>query len=190
MVSKDKPLTPMQKLFCAYYVADPEFNATRAATEAGFSANSAKVKACQLLQQPNIQAEVDRLSKGVLYRIGVTTIGVVSETRNLAYSNMIDYAKQDDSGRPVFTNGQMSIDLSKTTRAQMAAVQEIVTDTWEEGKGEDKVTHIRTKLKLHNKMPALEALGRRLNAFPTKVTVGGEGGGPIRFTLERIGGKK
>lgn len=190
MPAKDKPLTPMQKLFCHNYVADPDFNATRAAIASGFSAKSAKVKACQLLQQPNIQAEIDRLSKGVLYRLGVTTIGVVSEARNLAFSNILDYTKLGEDGNPILTNGQLVIDLSNTTRGQMSAVQELTTTTWEEGEGKDKVMHVRTKLKLHPKLPAIEALGRRLNAFPNKLEVGGRNGGAITFKLERIGGIK
>lgn len=182
MAVKPSKLTMMRKVFCAEYVADPDFNATQAAIRAGFSAKSAKVKACMMLQDENVQAEIERLSKGFLYQLGVTTIGIVSEAKKIAYSNMLDFGTIDD-------DGQFNISLPND-RSLMAAVQEVVTDTWTEGKGEDKEKHTRTRLKLANKMPAIELLGRRLNAFPDRVEVGGKDGGPIHFTVERMGIKQ
>jgi phage terminase small subunit len=172
-------LTIKEKLFCAEYVADPDFNATEACIKAGYSARSAKVKASQLLDKPAIQEEIERLTNSMMYRIGVTALGVAVELRKIAYSNALDYGFVDQEGEFV-------VNLKESTRAQMAAVAEITTETWTEGKGEEKSTHRRTKLKLAPKTPALEILGRKFERFSQKHEIAGKNGGPVKFLLERI----
>ena len=54
-------LTDKQKMFCAEYIID--FNATRAAIEAGYSEKTANVTSSQYLAKPSIQEEINRLMK-------------------------------------------------------------------------------------------------------------------------------
>lgn len=51
-----KPLTPKEKTFVAEYLKDK--NGARAAREAGYAPNSAKVTAANLLTKPNVKAAV------------------------------------------------------------------------------------------------------------------------------------
>jgi len=174
----------MQQRFCWEYVSDPKFNATQAAIRAGASEKSAHVKASQWLDKPEIQREIERLSKRVMYMLGITALSVAREVKKIADANPCDYGRINE-------NGQFIVDLTTTTREQMAAVQEIVTDESVSGEGENKVIHRRTRLKLQPKLQANEFLGRSTNAFPSRHEHTGAGGGPIHFTLERIGiGKK
>lgn len=58
----DRPtpeLTDKQKMFCAEYIKD--FNATRAATDAGYSAKTAKNIAHDTLTKVHVQDEIQRL---------------------------------------------------------------------------------------------------------------------------------
>jgi phage terminase small subunit len=177
-------LTAMQQDFCYEYVNDPECNATQAAIRAKFSPKSAHVKASQMLDMPAVQKEIDRLNKAAAYKIGLTSATVLRGVKRLAEANMCDYGY-------ITAEGDFVIDLKTTTREQMEAVQEMITDTWTEGKGDDKTVHRRTRLKLVPKLAAWEMLGRKTNAFPQKHEHTGEGGGPIHFTVEIIGqGKK
>jgi phage terminase small subunit len=173
-------LTLMRKKFCAYYVADPEHNATRAAVLAGFSEKSAKVKASQMLDDPDVQKEINRLTTRVMYELGITALSMAREVKKIAFSNLCDYGRIDERGNFIF-------DLTTTTREQMAAVAEVSVHESVTGEGENKTVHRLTKLKLHPKLPALEILGRRVNAFPLKHEHSGANGGPITFRLERIG---
>src|SRR5262245_62032915 len=88
-------LNQRQLRFCSEYVCD--FNAARAARAAGYKASCARVTACQLLTNPNIRAEVDRLIKERTGRTRITADRVVVELALLAFSNIQDYAT-DDSG--------------------------------------------------------------------------------------------
>jgi hypothetical protein len=79
---------------------------------------------------------------------------------------MQDYTRVDADGKAV-------IDLTKITRDQFAAVQEIREDaTGGTGDGERKVV-LRTTLKLSDKTKNLELLGRHLGMFQDNVNVTG-----------------
>jgi hypothetical protein len=69
----------------------------------------------------------------------------------MAFANMGDYLQVDAN--------KVSVDLSKLSRDQAAAIQEVTTETrGRSNKNAARVT--RTRLKLADKRPALELLGR------------------------------
>lgn len=55
-------MTSKQKAFCKHYIAC-KFNASEAARRAGYSPHRVNVTSSQLLANPNIQSELDRLVK-------------------------------------------------------------------------------------------------------------------------------
>lgn len=68
-------LPPKQLLFVDEYLVD--FNATRAATSAGFSARSAKVQGCRLLTKANVKAVIERRQQATSKRLRITRDDVV-----------------------------------------------------------------------------------------------------------------
>jgi hypothetical protein len=62
---------------------------------------------------------------------------------------MDDYLERDDERRLI------GLDLSKTTRAQMAAVKQIIVETHVEGPGDNAQAVRRVKLMLYDKNTAL-----------------------------------
>lgn len=62
MSEEREDLTEKQKLFCQAYL-DNNFNATKAATAAGYSRDSARFIGHENLTKPYIRKEIDRLAK-------------------------------------------------------------------------------------------------------------------------------
>jgi hypothetical protein len=79
----------------------------------------------------------------------------------MGFSNMMDYISVQD--------GDAYVDLSKLTREQAAAIQEITVEEYTEGRGKDKRDIRKTRFKLTDKRGSLELLGRYLKLFSDKV---------------------
>ena len=71
---------------------------------------------------------------------------------------MLDYLDTGNGDQPY-------IDLSKLTRDQAAALSEVTSKRYFEGKGEDAIPIVETKIKLSDKRGALELLGKHLGIF-------------------------
>lgn len=94
----------------------------------------------------------------VVHETSITVANVVNELAKLGFSNMKHYVGKTQDGRP-------HIDLTHTTDDQWAAIQELSSDTYNEGKGEDAKRVVRTKIKLHGKESALVSIGKHLGMF-------------------------
>lgn len=160
-----KHLTRKQELFCLEYCKD--FDGLRAAISAGYSEKSAASQASQLLNLPKIQEEIRKRGQKALTKVEISVEKVLKELSLMGFSNMLDYMTIND-------DGQADIDLSKLSREQAAAIQEVTVDTTGgSGDGERRKV-LRTKLKLAPKTPALELMGKYLKMFVDKVEVTGD----------------
>jgi phage terminase small subunit len=95
----ENDLTPRQRMFCLEYLR-LRFNGARAAIEAGYSADSAKQIAHELLQKPHIKAYLDEAKAEAAERTKVSRDRVVEELARVAFLNMKDIADWK-GGRPV-----------------------------------------------------------------------------------------
>jgi phage terminase small subunit len=86
---------------------------------------------------------------------------VVDELRKIAFANMAGYMKSTPDGYPY-------LDFSGLTGAQTAALSEVTVDSYFDGAGDDAREVKRVKFKLHDKLGALDKLGRHLGMFVTK----------------------
>lgn len=155
-------LNPRQQRFCQEYIVD--LNGTQAAIRAGYKEKNAAVVASQNLNKLNIQDKIQELQIERSKRTEITADDVIKELAKLGFSNMMDYITTQPDGS-CFT------DLSKLTRDQSAAISEITTDEYVEGRGEDSRLIKKIKLKLHDKVSALEKIGRHLGMFTDKLSV-------------------
>ena len=160
-------MTPKQKLFIKEYLVD--LNATRAAISAGYSANGASVAGVRMLANAKVKAEIEKALAKVCEKLEITVEKVLGELAKMGFSNMQDYIV-------VGEDGYAYSDLSKLTRDQAAAIQEITTDTYTERTGEGDETRVvkKCKFKLGDKRGSLELLGRYLKLFTDKVEVSGK----------------
>lgn len=164
--------------FAREYVID--LNATRAAIAAGYSEKTAAVQGSQLLNRLKVRKLIDKLKSERASRLGIKAERVVEELCRLSFSNMADYMRVDEDGKPI------GLDLRNLTRDQAAAIQEISEDaTGGTGDGERKLI-IRTKFKLADKGANLERLGRHLGMFEDKLRVTGLEGLAERLNQIRL----
>ena len=155
------------QLFAREYVID--LNGTKAAIAAGYSEKTAEAAASRLLRNVKVQALIDKLTAERAKRLDITADRVLEELSRMAFANMLDYMG-------VQQNGSAFVDLSKLTREQAAAIQEITVDEYTEGRGEEARQVKRTRFKLADKRGSLELLGKHLKIFTDKVEHSGQVG--------------
>ena len=136
--------------FVKEYIID--LNGTKAAIRAGYSQKTACEQASRLLTDVRVKQAIDAELSKHFKELAMSAEEVIAELSKLARANMEDYV--------VHENGDISPDLSKCTRDQMAAVQEFTVDTTGgTGDGVRKMI-LRTKIKLADKHRPAETLAR------------------------------
>lgn len=177
-VKKKKKLTDKEYLFVRAYAATR--NACESARRAGYS--SPDTQAADIKKRPHVAKEIKKNLNRIAKRYEVTAENVIGELAKLGFSNMEDYVRINAQGDPY-------LDLSNVERDQMAAVTEVTTKQYKEGRGEDGETVIETKIKIADKRAALVDLGKHLELFVDKSKVEHDMASPLRDILARIDGK-
>lgn len=151
-------LTAKQARFCAEYVQD--LNGTAAARRAGYSPGSARAIAGQLLAIPHVMAEVSRLEALQLKKAGITAEVILDQLRRIAMFDPADV--YDQAG-----NLKHPKDWPTDARLSLASFDVVIRNT-QAGDGiVDKVA----KVKLSDRMAALEMLAKHLGLLTEKVDV-------------------
>src|SRR5437879_5316168 len=111
-------------------------------------------------------------------KLEITAEKVLNELALMGFANMFDYVQ-------ITPGGEAYVDLSKITREQAAAIQEITVDETGGGSGDNKREAVqRTRFKLASKRDSLELLGKHLKLFTDKHEIAGQDGGPIVASIE------
>ncbi len=172
-----------EERFAREYVID--LNGEQAAIRAGLAPKSARVEASKLLTKPNVQALIVELTKTKADKLDLTAERVLRELMLMGFSNMQDYVS-------VQKDGFAYVDLSKLTREQAAAIQEITTDSYvsegedDDGQEEGRVI-TKVKFKLADKRGSLELLGKYLKLFTDRTEVTGPGGEKLEIIVRNVG---
>jgi phage terminase small subunit len=162
-----RELNPRQQRFVREYLVD--LNGTQAAIRAGYKESSARQQASENLSKPYIAAAID---DAMAKDPGVTRTRIVDELAKIGFSNIQDYMGLTHDGDAHF-------DLSSLEAGQAAAIQEITVDTYREGRGGNAGDVKRVKIKLHDKLSALEKLGRALAMFTDRIEHMGKNALPV-----------
>ena len=169
-------LTAKQMRFVDEYLVD--FNATQAAIRAGYSPKTAAAAAARLLRNVNIQAEIARRQKDLQRRTEISQDRVVKELARIAFADASDYAcvetymyeNKDGTLSPLQVVSPKDTGvLSDDQRAAIAGIKQ----------GANGI-----EIKLHDKIKALELLGRHIGMFNDKLSLSGSDGGPLTFRWE------
>lgn len=152
-------LTAKQRRFCDEYLID--LNATQAAIRAGYSPKTARFIANENLTKPNIQCRIQRLMKDRAERTGITQDKVIQELAKIGFADIKDFLSYRTAlnvigtrrGIPV-VDAQQIIELKDSSEVDGRCIQEVSLSQ----KG------VLT-FKLHDKMKALELIGRHLGMF-------------------------
>jgi len=165
-----------QKRFCNEYLID--LNATQAAIRAGYSKKTAYSIGGELLKKPEIQEYLSKRQEARQVRTEITQDKVLKELAIVAFADATNYAKvvekqattdkggvvqplYDANGEPVIYRTvelEITDNLSDDQKRALAVIK----------KGRDGLEQ-----KPHDKVRALELLGRHLGMFKDKVDVSG-----------------
>jgi phage terminase small subunit len=155
-------LNPKQALFVRHYLILN--NGTQAAIAAGYSRKAARQAGSALLTNPAIDREIQQAraeqNQKLMEKYEVTSERIVRELAKIGFANMDDYVKIGPDGAP-------TLDLSRTSRDERAALQEITVEQFKDGRSDQRQVR-RIKFKLADKQNALMLLGRDLGMFSEK----------------------
>jgi phage terminase small subunit len=161
-----KQLTPKQRRFVEEYLID--LNATQAAHRAGYSGDTAYSIGHELLKKPEIVNAIGEAQARRSERTEITQDQVLQELALVAFADMGKYVTITD-------DGTVEVDFSHLPEGGLRVVSELVQDEYADGRGEGARQVKRTKLKLHNKLGALELVGKHLGMFVERVETGKPG---------------
>lgn len=148
-------LTRKREKFCREYLVD--FNGTRAAIRAGYRKRTARSMAAQLLTKLNVKARLSELGQKVIKENDLSVARFAEEVRRLAFYD--PRAFFDHTGKPIDIQN-----LDEETAAALAGFETQSTRTRVDGGDEDVITTTR-KIKLADKLRALEIMGKYLGVF-------------------------
>jgi len=131
--------------FCLEYLSNG-FNATAAAKKAGYSEKTAHTQACNMLKEPKVVAFIEDELAEEKKKSMLKRARIINELEIIAYSDIKDFVEIID-GKLNFKN------IEHLSRKKTAAVKGI-----SEGK-------VMTKIELHDKLKALELLGKHHGMF-------------------------
>src|SRR5262245_37073092 len=154
------PLTAKQTRFVAEYLVD--LNATQAAIRAGYSRRSAEQQAYENLRKPEIAQAITAGKAQQLETANLSAARVLEELRRLAFTDFRTFFDADGNLKPVE-------DLDDDQAACLAS-HEVVIKNGKAGDGQTVEIH---KIKLWDKMRALELLAKHFGLVTERVEVSG-----------------
>lgn len=141
-------LTPKQIKFIDEYLID--LNATQAAIRAGYSKKTAQRIGSENLSKPLLQEEIQKRRNKLQTKCEITQERVLRELAAIAFASGADFAKVVTGG--IFDTVKM-IPTDKIPPEKLAAIAGM------------KMTANGVEVKLHDKVRALEMLGKYLGLF-------------------------
>ncbi|EAS1797729.1 terminase small subunit [Salmonella enterica] len=159
-----KPLTAMQEAYAQEYTKCPE-NQTQAAINAGFSPNTAAVKASVMMRDERIQKRIAELMEERNKRLRVSADYVLIRLVEIDLMDVIDILNDDGTLKPIrewpkiWRTTLSGFDLSSTIMNM----------------DETSIETILKKIKWPDKVKNLELIGKHVdvNAFKERLEVSG-----------------
>lgn len=143
-------LTVKQDAFCREYVVD--MNGTAAAVRAGYSDDNARQQASRMLTKANIKARIDELLKIKNDKLDITAEKILKEFARIAFGDLRKLYHEDGRLKEVR-------ELDDEGAAILSAIE--VDELYSDHK---KIGYTK-KVKLHNKLQALESLAKHLGLY-------------------------
>ncbi|MBN7576006.1 terminase small subunit [Clostridium sp. 2-1] len=147
-------LTEKQKLFCDEYLID--LNVTQAAIRAGYKAKYADSQAYKLLDNTEIKDYIDKRMKDRQERTEITQDIILEELRRIALAKPTDFFEVEDMGQYKRVNIVPTKDIPEDKIGAIASIKQ----------GANGI-----EVKLHDRLKALELIGRHLGMFKDKVEI-------------------
>lgn len=161
-----KPLTAMQEAYCQSYIKYPE-NQSQAAIDAGFSPNTAAVKASVMMRDERIQKRIAELMEERNKRLRVSADYVLLRLMEIDQMDVLDILNDDGSLKPISQWPKVwrtSISAVDINRIRMAMNDD-----------EEDIESTLQKIKWPDKVKNLELIGKHVDvmAFKERLEVSG-----------------
>ncbi len=169
-------ITDRMKKFVDEYLID--FNATQAAIRAGYSPDTANEQGSQLLARPDIRELVAEGQKEVMERTQTFQDNAVDELKIVGFSDLADFLTVKADGiveqKP----------FNELTKAQTKCIKKIKQTVRSSHSADGTILHQTAviEIELHDKLRALELLGRHLGMFNDTLRL--EGALPLQIFFE------
>jgi phage terminase small subunit len=155
--------------FVQEYLID--LNGTQAAIRAGYSTKTANRIASELLSKPDVIDAIANAKAIRAERTEITADQIVKELARIAFADPRDVMSWGPDGVVLKDSNALTDDQAR----QVSEVSETTT-----GAGGT------LKVKKHDKVKALELLGRHLGMFTDKLEHAGAGGGPLTVVVRKF----
>ncbi|MFT4076861.1 MAG: terminase small subunit [Asticcacaulis sp.] len=185
----DKPLTPKQQRFVDEYLID--LNATQAAIRAGYSGKTACEIGVENLRKPQIAEAIAKAQAARAKRTEITADKVLAELAKVGFANASDVVNwgtkeiafgYTEDGKKLAPEDLGDAAVVRYVEAPF--VEPIDRDDLPENikaaVSEVKLTRDGFAIKMHDKVGALEKIGRHLGMFKDKIELTGSEGGAIK----------
>jgi len=153
-------LNARQRLFPYEYVKD--FNGTKAAKRCGYSKKTARQQGTRLLSNAAIKRAIDKLVKKRTDKAIMDRDELLHELTIIGRSDLRDYLDIDPDTGAIRAKGFENMPEG-TSRALKAIKEDRVIK--ENADGKQVTVYDKVKFELHDKMKALELMGRHLGMF-------------------------
>lgn len=135
--------------------------------KAGYSEVVAKSDAGSVFNRPEVKAEIERRQQRAMEKSQVDANWIIARLKEIAEANLGDLLVIEDDGSARF-------DMNKMTPSLRAALGEFTVDSYNEGRGENKKVVKKMRVKLADKLRALEMLGKHLGLFADRIKLEGD----------------
>lgn len=170
-------LTVRQHRFVQEYLASEDMNASAAYVRAGYTNKFPDRGAHQLILKPAVQKAIQAAIARRGRRVNVTQDRVVEELARIAFLDIRDFYDTDGNLREIHA-------LPESAAAALRGMDVAIEPGGEDGKAPTRVRKIR----MADKVRALELLGRHMGMFDDRLKVTMDGDLAVR--MERIEGRR
>ncbi len=169
-------ITDRMKKFIDEYLID--FNGTQAAIRAGYSSDTANEQASQLLARPDIRELVAEGQKAIAERTQTFQDNAVEELKLVGFSDLADFLTVKEGG----IVEQKPFD--ELTKEQTKCIKKIKQTVRSSHSADGTILHQTAviEIELHDKLKALELLGRHLGMFNDTLRL--EGALPLQIFFD------
>ena len=171
-------ITDKMRQFVDEYLID--LNATQAAIRAGYSEATAQEQSSQLLDRPDIRELVEQRQKDRIDRTQLSQDLTVNELKTIAFSDVADFVIVKEGGvieqRP----------FNELKKEQTRCVKKIKQTVRTAQSSDGSILHqtATLEIELHDKLKALELLGRHLGMFNDSIRLKSEEPLPLTISFE------
>lgn len=148
-------LTDKQKKFCDEYLVD--LNSTQAAIRSGYSKKTASSIGFENLRKPEILVYIQKKRKTWSNKLEVTQERILTEYARIAFSDIRKF--YNEKGMLILPG-----DLDDDSAAALAGIEVFEEFAFDSEGNRDHIGDTK-KLKIHNKIQALDSLAKHLGMF-------------------------